>query len=182
MKNRIKEIRKDANLTQQEFANRLGIKRNTIATYESGRNAPIDAVISLICREFKINEEWLRSGRGDKKQPEPKSEMDMLAKAYDMSRDERIFLEMYLRQSRPEREAIFNFLRSTFTAIENDVDEGATVEKNTVSEETSCAVKEAEAEYIKSRSKTAKKTGQYVLNTTVNGANPENISGKAANQ
>ena len=182
MKNRIKEIRKDANLTQQEFANRLGIKRNTIATYESGRNTPIDAVISLICREFKINEEWLRFGKGDKKQPEPKSEMDILAKSYDMSRDERIFLEMYLRQSRPEREAIFNFLRSTFAAIENDTDESATAEKNIISEETGCTVKEAEAEYIKSRSRTAKKTGQYVLNTTANDASTESIPEKAANQ
>lgn len=181
MKNRIKEIRKDLDLTQQEFADRIGVKRNTIATYESGRNTPIDAVISLICREFKINEEWLRYGKGKKEQPEPKSEMDILAKTYNMSRDERIFLEMYLRQSRPEREAIFNFLRNTFAVIENDVDESATVE-NTVSEETSHAVKEAEAEYIKSRLKTAKKTGQYVLSSTVNDTSPENISGKAANQ
>lgn len=173
MKNRIREIRKDADLTQQEFADRLGIKRGAIANYELGRNAPIDAVISLICREFKINEEWLRSGRGDKKQPEPKSEMDMLAKAYDMSRDERIFLEMYLRQSRPEREAIFNFLRSTFTAIENDADESATAEKNTISEEMSRTVKEAEEKYIKSRSKTAKKTEQSVLNTTAEGVDFE---------
>ena len=126
MKNRIKEIRKDLDLTQQEFAERLGIKRNTVATYETGRNTPIDAVISLICREFKVNEEWLRYGTGDKEQPEPKNEMDILATAYNMSHDERIFLEMYLKQSRPEREAVFNFLRNAFAAIENDAYDGET--------------------------------------------------------
>lgn len=65
MKDRIKKIRKELDLTQQEFADKLGIKRNTVATYESGRNEPIDAVISLICREFNVNEEWLRTGNGE---------------------------------------------------------------------------------------------------------------------
>lgn len=64
MKERIKILRKKLNLTQQEFADRIGIKRNTIANYEIGRNEPIDAVISLICREFKVNEIWLRTGEG----------------------------------------------------------------------------------------------------------------------
>lgn len=65
MKDRIKKIRKEFDLTQEEFGKRLGIKRNTIATYESGRNEPIDAVISLICREFGVNENWLRDGTGE---------------------------------------------------------------------------------------------------------------------
>lgn len=65
MKERIKLLRKELHLTQQEFAERLGIKRNTIATYEIGRNEPIDAVIKLICGEFNVNEDWLRSGEGE---------------------------------------------------------------------------------------------------------------------
>ncbi|NDO51141.1 helix-turn-helix transcriptional regulator [Lachnospiraceae bacterium MD335] len=65
MEKRIKQLRKELGLTQQELADKIGIKRTTIATYESGRNTPIDAVISLICREFNVNEEWLREGSGD---------------------------------------------------------------------------------------------------------------------
>ena len=67
MKDRIKEIRKSADLTQQEFADRIGIKRGTLANYELGRNEPIDAVVGLICREFQINESWLRTGVGEMK-------------------------------------------------------------------------------------------------------------------
>lgn len=62
MGERIKELRKALGLTQQEFSDRIGVKRNTIAQYESGRNDPIDAVISLICLTYGVNEEWLRSG------------------------------------------------------------------------------------------------------------------------
>lgn len=65
MGDRLKQLRKALNLTQQEFADRLGIKRNTVAQYEIGRNEPIDAVIISICREFNVNEEWLRTGEGE---------------------------------------------------------------------------------------------------------------------
>ena len=65
MHNRIKEVRKKAGLTQQEFADKLGISRSNIGNYESGSRAPIDAAIKLICAKFNVNESWLRSGEGD---------------------------------------------------------------------------------------------------------------------
>lgn len=65
MEARLKAVRKAIGLTQQEFADRLGIKRGAVANYEIGRNDPIDAVISLICREFGVNETWLRTGEGE---------------------------------------------------------------------------------------------------------------------
>ena len=65
MHDRIKEVRAVLGLSQQEFADRIGIKRGTVANYEVGRNEPIDAIISLICREFGVSEHWLRTGEGD---------------------------------------------------------------------------------------------------------------------
>jgi len=62
---RIKKLRKALDLTQQEFGDRIGIKRNTLANYEIGRNEPIDAVVNLICREFNVSETWLRTGEGE---------------------------------------------------------------------------------------------------------------------
>ena len=65
MNERIKELRKRLNLTQQEFADRLSIKRGAVANYEVGRNTPSDSVIALICREFNVSERWLREGEGE---------------------------------------------------------------------------------------------------------------------
>ena len=65
MHERIKELRKALGLTQQKFADGMGVKQNTIAQYESGRNAPIDAVITLICRTYGVSEAWLRTGEGE---------------------------------------------------------------------------------------------------------------------
>ena len=65
MNERIKELRKELKLTQQEFADELKISRGNIGAYEVGKNAPSDAVVSLICKTFNVNEEWLRVGVGD---------------------------------------------------------------------------------------------------------------------
>lgn len=65
MDERLKLIRKHFHLSQERFADRLGIKRSAISNYEIGRNVPIDAVVSLICREFNVDETWLRTGKGE---------------------------------------------------------------------------------------------------------------------
>lgn len=97
MNERIKKLRKILDLTQQEFGDRLGIKRNTIATYESGRNDPIDAVISLICKEFNVNEEWLRGGVGEMFKAEPTDELDALSARYNLKHKDYVFIEKLLK-------------------------------------------------------------------------------------
>lgn len=73
MQNRIKSVRKSLGLTQAEFGAKIAVKGNTITTYEKGTRVPSDAVINSICREFDINEEWLRTGNG-----EPKKELSKI--------------------------------------------------------------------------------------------------------
>ena len=65
MNERIKILRKKLNLTQQQFADKIKVKRNTVATYEMGRSIPSDSAIALICKTFHVNEEWIRSGNGE---------------------------------------------------------------------------------------------------------------------
>ena len=65
MNERMKQLRKELGLTQQQFADRIGTSRANIGKYEVSANIPSSAIISLICREFNVNEEWLREGSGD---------------------------------------------------------------------------------------------------------------------
>lgn len=62
---RIKAVRKASNLTQEAFAARLGIKQNTVALLESERRNASDQLILSVCREFGVNETWLRTGAGE---------------------------------------------------------------------------------------------------------------------
>ncbi|WP_308780017.1 helix-turn-helix domain-containing protein [uncultured Clostridium sp.] len=62
---RIKKIRKELKLTQAAFGERIGLKQAAIGLYENGLRNVLDRVIFDICREFNVNEEWLRNGTGE---------------------------------------------------------------------------------------------------------------------
>lgn len=64
MNERLKILRKTLELTQQQFGEEIGAKRNTIAVWECGAALPGNRAIKDICREFDINEVWLRTGEG----------------------------------------------------------------------------------------------------------------------
>ena len=65
MNGRIRKIRKVLDLTQTEFAKKIGMTQNTLTGYERGRINPSNSVINNICKTFNINEEWLRTGEGE---------------------------------------------------------------------------------------------------------------------
>ena len=62
MKERIIKLRKDNNLSQEKFAERIGLSRNFINQVETGKKNFSDRTVSDICREFSVNEAWLRNG------------------------------------------------------------------------------------------------------------------------
>lgn len=64
MNERIKELRLLLGLNQSEFGARIGLRQTSIANYEKGLRQPLDTVVTSICREFGVNEEWLRTGEG----------------------------------------------------------------------------------------------------------------------
>lgn len=65
MKNRFCMIRKESGLTQELFAKRIGLTKNFVSLIENGRRDPSDRTINDVCREFGVNEEWLRTGKGN---------------------------------------------------------------------------------------------------------------------
>lgn len=89
---RIKEIRKHKGYTQQKFADTLGLKQNTVATYEMNKTIPSDRTIADICREFGVDRIWLETGAGEPFKPADRDEQiaTVLSKAIagnDTARD-----------------------------------------------------------------------------------------------
>lgn len=64
MNERIKMVRKQLKLTQQEFGAEIGTTRDAIASYENGRVLPDKTTRMLICSKFNVNETWLENGEG----------------------------------------------------------------------------------------------------------------------
>lgn len=62
---RIKEIRKYLNLTMEKFGGRLGVGRTAISNIENNNRNLTDQMAVSICREFDVNETWLRTGEGE---------------------------------------------------------------------------------------------------------------------
>jgi len=65
MNDRILKVRKSQNMNQADFASRIGLTKNFISLIETGGRVPSDRTISDICREFNVNEAWLRTGEGE---------------------------------------------------------------------------------------------------------------------
>lgn len=64
MNERIKKLRREENLNQEDFGKRLGVTKTAISKMELGTYNVTDTMIKLICSEFNVNENWLRTGEG----------------------------------------------------------------------------------------------------------------------
>ena len=75
MKERIKVIRNAVGKRKTDFAKELSVSRSAICKMESGENYPSEQTIKLVCSEFNVNEEWLRTGNGEMVIPVSKSDL-----------------------------------------------------------------------------------------------------------
>lgn len=80
MNDRIKELRKAMNLSQEKFGELLGITKSGVSDIESGRRKVTDQHVIMLVNNG-VNEEWLRTGKGSMFVPKSKDEeiAEMLA-------------------------------------------------------------------------------------------------------
>lgn len=119
MNERIKQLRKTLGLTQQEFAERIGVKRNTIAQYETGRNEPIGSVLNLICKEYNVNPDWLRNGSGEMFIEPATFSLDEYAQANKLNKTEISIIRGFMELNPDTRQAIYNVFSNVFS--ENNI-------------------------------------------------------------
>jgi transcriptional regulator with XRE-family HTH domain len=117
---RVKLIRKTLKLKQDEFGNRLGVTKASISRLEAGINNLTDQMVKSICREFDVNENWLRNGSGDMfQQLLPEDEYVKAAAEISKDDDEKIIQQVIIEywKLNPEakkhiKEYIFNIANS----------------------------------------------------------------------
>lgn len=112
MNERIKELRKVLNLSQESFSSKLNISRSHFAMIENASKNITDRVFSDICRVFNVNEEWLINGTGEMFAPTFNDKLDQLATEYNFSKLEYTFFSSYLKLDEKKREAVTEFLES----------------------------------------------------------------------
>ena len=117
MKDRVKTLRKTLGLTQREFADRIGMKPNTVATDEMGRSIPSDPAINNICKEFRVSEMWLRTDSGEMFLPAPRDALDELIEQHGLPREFRSLTDKFLELRPEQREAVIEYMRSVAAAF-----------------------------------------------------------------
>lgn len=114
MKDRIREVRDHFGLSMEKFGSRIGIGKASISLLESGKNNPSVQTITLICREFGVNEQWLRTGEGEMFEQTRASVLDRLSTEYDLSREQRSVIEAFLDLDPQERDVILKYVHNVF--------------------------------------------------------------------
>ena len=119
MRDRIKKLRKVLDLTQSDFAARIGSTQNNIANYETGRRSPSAAAFNNICKEFNVNEEWLRTGNGEMFKAAPSGALDALADTYRLTHGEYILIEKFVNMKPESRQIIMDYIVEVAAAFGN---------------------------------------------------------------
>ncbi len=123
MKDRIKKIRKsfpDYGKTQETFAEYLGISKQNLASYETGRRTPSDAVIELICEKCNVNKEWILEGKGDMFIEEDEEFSYICGKIGIQDKKAKRAIMNYWQLSSADRNLFWNFIESIVNGKEED--------------------------------------------------------------
>lgn len=120
MNSRILEVRKNAGLTQEEFANEINLSKNYVWMMEKGERVPSDRTILEICRKFNVSLEWLTTGKGDMYTSLPDNVLDNLAIVYKLNEMDKKIISTCLNLSESEREIIKKYILSIQGFQENE--------------------------------------------------------------
>ena len=157
---RVRSLRKKLGMSQQEFADRLGIKRNAIANYEICRSDPVDSVLELICREFNVSRRWLETGAGEIFIQKDVFSLDDFLRERGADSLEVEIIKAYFELDPTTRHHVLNQFRENLQRRHQKQQSY----KQQVEQPTN-QVAEAEAEYIKSTSENVQKPDASASNT-----------------
>ena len=107
---RIDLLIKQKEKNRSKFAERIGVTPAYVTMLIAGKNEPSDLVITAICREFRVNEEWLRTGAGEMFVPTPASIVDELAEEYHLCPEAQAMVEKFITLDEETQLAVFDYM------------------------------------------------------------------------
>lgn len=104
---RVKQLRKFLDLTLEKFGDRLGVTKVAISNIENGKRAVTEQMSKAICREFNVNEDWLRNGVGDMFKQRDGSFSEILSELDDSDDDFiKSFITVYIELDEDSKEVL----------------------------------------------------------------------------
>lgn len=123
MNERLKLLRKQLKLSQEEFGKRLGVGKTAISKLEKAENNITESMQLLICKEFNVSLPWLLDGVGEmfttiSEDDELAAYCGMLCAGKDHFMAD--VLVKYMRLHDEEKKVIREFIRSLAQKKEQD--------------------------------------------------------------
>lgn len=110
MNKRINEVRLSLGLTLKKFGERLGISEGAVSNIEKGNRNVTEQVIKSVCREFNVNEDWLRTGEGEMFKDEDIDFSAVCAKIGVTDERAKKVIMGYYNLSPQDKELLWNFI------------------------------------------------------------------------
>lgn len=121
MNKRLEYLRKNLlNLTQKDFAEKIGLGKTAISKIENGTTVLTERNIKMICSVFNVNYAWLVDGIGETFVQTNDSLLDGLAKKHKLRDIDMQFIEAFIKLDETDREALYNFAKSIYLLSKND--------------------------------------------------------------
>lgn len=111
---RLKTIRQAVKLNQEDFGKKINLSRSHIASLESGARALTDRIIFDVCREFSVDENWLRTGEGNMFLESTTFSLDEYAKQKGMTPLETGIIKDFMDFDPQERKDMLEFFKKMF--------------------------------------------------------------------
>lgn len=144
MNERLRLIRKQSGLNQQGMAEKLSISQTHVSALENGVKNLTDRLIADYCREFSINEEWLRTGEGEMFEQAKTFSLDEKARQYSLTDLELEIMRNYMELDVSIRSSIVEMVKKSVSAVEDKEDLDIEKEVSSYEQELKAAKKAKE--------------------------------------
>lgn len=111
---RVREVRKSLRLTLEKFGDRIGLKKNSLSQIENGKNELTEGNALAICREFNVNEKWLKDGDGSMFVQPDVFNLDDFAAQHNATALEKEIIKTYFEIDPVIRKQIVNHFKEKF--------------------------------------------------------------------
>ena len=117
MNERLRILRETLNLSQEALGDKINVTRSHVSSLEKGKRSITDRIITDICREFNVNEEWIRNGIGEMFVKTSNELLDQLAAKYNLKSAEKQAFQALLELSEEDRDKIGDLIRNIFSGF-----------------------------------------------------------------
>lgn len=181
MNNRLKQLRNELGLTLEKFGEHLGVTKTTISRLEKGERNVTEQMFVSICREFNVNELWLRTGKGEMFNSVPNSTMEQLRNEFHLDDFSFNLVYEYLKLPEEKRNVVRELFQNAIAPEQTSTNfsaENSSVQSHQSANISNVPTEVIEEQYKKNNLHGASKTNATASNITEDTEKRKNIANK----